>query len=172
MKRQARREYDAGPADWGESSPIEATFRYHLVDVLGPRVKVSEEFEVMTRDGPRRLDFLLTLESDRHAVAIECDGVEFHAAADDACRDAAILRTGVCSVVVHLPGALIFYQCSHVMAALWVWFPWMFSEASSERFRKMAAFDSAPWHFMDDHTAIFAPGGPRCTITVSRSAGS
>jgi very-short-patch-repair endonuclease len=70
-----------------------------------------------------RADFVLR---GAAAIAIECDGKEFHHRRDDRRREHDILRTGTVSRIYRFPGYAIFHALDACLAVVAAFDPWIF----------------------------------------------
>ncbi len=116
-------------------SPLEHRMAELLIKMLDPPTSLVPQYEIATRFGRLRLDFLLGGEGGPR-LAIECDGARFHTGFRNAWRDAAILGAGAVDHIVRVRGADLFRERWDVALVLAARFPTLFTargRASAER---------------------------------------
>ncbi|MCK9524535.1 MAG: hypothetical protein M0R49_01215 [Limnochordia bacterium] len=100
-------------------SPIELAFAKHCYKHLSPNVDAKEQFEVGTKHGLFRVDFGLFC--GKRAIAVECDGKDYHEGLRDEIRDAILLGEGHFDTAYHFRGCdLVYYpyDCVWLMSVL------------------------------------------------------
>ena len=108
-------------------SPIEDIFLDEFRKVANYEVSVGRQHECQTRSGAFRLDFILSHITNGAKLGIECDGRDFHSAASDSKRDAAIVAAGIVDKIYRLRGQDLTFRVHDALHLLAGLEPWLFS---------------------------------------------
>ena len=119
-------------------SPIEDIFLREFEKVANNDACVRRQYEVETKVGRFRLDFVVECLALGLTIGVECDGRDFHSADRDSHRDAAIVATHVVDKVYRLRGRDIYFRIHDLLDLLAYCEPDLFSSRGRINLRSLA----------------------------------
>ena len=136
-------------------SPIEDMFLWDFRKVANDQICVGRQHECQTRSGAFRLDFVLSSVTGGPHIGIECDGRDFHSAARDSQRDAAIVAACPVDKIYRLRGRDIHFRIHHTLHLLSRCEPWLFSSRGLGNLDTLCGAESMREDFIGPWTQHF-----------------